>query len=191
MTAADLTLFLDFDGVLHPLWEPASFNNWTSERIHGPKAYVGPFFIHAPILVDLLTGYLPHIDIVISSSWARRRDLDTLRNLLPAEIAGRVIDAVHHRLQVKPGTLSRWSEIAWYREQHPNIGDRWLAIDDDNNGWPAHAVVHLAYCNRDLGDPASQAAVKHVLFLRLAIHPFSADAAANLDGSAEGDLTHD
>lgn len=138
MTAADLTLFLDFDGVLHPLWEPAPFNDWTLERIHGPKTYTGPFLIHAPILVELLTGYLPHIDIVISSNWAKRRDLNTLRNLLPAEIAGRVIDAVHHRLQVKPGTLSRWSEIEWYREQHPDISDRWLAIDDDNSGWPAH-----------------------------------------------------
>ncbi len=185
MTAADLTLFLDFDGVLHPLWEPAPFNDWTLEQIFGPKAYAGPFFVHAPILVDLLTGYLPHVDIVISSTWGRKRDLATLQGLLPAELAARVKDAVHHHLPALEaigqgkGLASRWAEIAWYREHvRPDIGDRWLAIDDDNSGWPSDATNHLAHCNRDLGDPTSQAAVEHALLLRRAIHPFANDVAA-------------
>lgn len=168
-TGASMTLFLDFDGVLHPLWEPAPYNDWTLERIHGAKAYGGPFFVHAPLLVELLADYLPRIDIVISSTWGRKRDLATLQALLPAELAVRVKDAVHHRLPpleaINEGhdLTSRWAEIAWYRQHvRPHLGDHWLAIDDDNSGWPAHAVAHLAHCNRDLGDPASQAAVKQV-----------------------------
>ncbi|QNN45474.1 hypothetical protein H9L17_09555 [Thermomonas brevis] len=166
----NLTLFLDFDGVLHPLWEPAPYNDWTLERIRGPKAYAGPFFVHAPILVELLTGYLSHIDIVISSTWGRKRDLATLQGLLPPPLAARVTDAVHHRLPLLgaigqgKGFISRWAEIAWYREHiRPSIGNRWVAIDDDDSGWPAHAAVHLAHCNRDLGDPVSQRVVKEAL----------------------------
>lgn len=171
MITADLTIFLDFDGVLHPLWEPAPYNDGTFEQIHGVKAYAGPFFIHAPILVELLTDYLPHIDIVISSTWGRKRDLVTLRRLLPAPLAERVTDAVHHRLppleaiDQGKGLTSRWAEIAWYREHvRPDIGNRWLAIDDDNSDWPSHAAAHLAHCNRNLGDAASQQAVKQALF---------------------------
>lgn len=172
MTAADLTLFLDFDGVLHPLWEPAPYNDWTLERIHGPKAYAGPFFIHAPILVELLADFLPRIDIVISSTWGRKRDLVTLQGLLPEPVAAQVKDAVHHHLPPPEaskrgqGLTSRWAEINWYRQHvRPDMGDRWLAIDDDKGGWPPEAAIHLAHCNRPLGDPASQLAVEDAFLL--------------------------
>ena len=160
---ADLTLFLDFDGVLHPLWEPL-------EQTRGAKAYAGPFFVHAPRLVELLTGYLPHIDIVISSTWGRRRDLATLQGLLPAPLAARVTDAIHHRLppleafDQRKGLTSRWAEIAWYREHvRPAIGDHWLAIDDNDSEWPTEAAKHLAHCARPLGDLDSQRVVAAAL----------------------------
>ncbi|WP_045737620.1 HAD domain-containing protein [Xanthomonas sp. MUS 060] len=185
MTTADLTVFLDFDGVLHPLWEPAPDSDCKGENIHGPNAYAGPFFVYAPILVELLASYLPHLDIVISSTWGHKRDLVTLKGLLPTELAARVKDAVHHHLPpleaINKGENinSRWTEIAWYRENvRPDIGARWLAIDNDNSGWPAYAAAHLAYCNHDLGDPLSRQAIEDALLLCRAIHPFAKDIAA-------------
>jgi hypothetical protein len=162
MTAADLTLFLDFDGVLHPLWEPPPYNDWTLEQLHGPKAYAGPFSIHAPVLVELLRPHLPHLDIVISSLWARHRDLPMLKALLPLELADRVSDAIFHHGPAS--RVSRWMDIAVYRRDiRPDIGDRWLAIDDDDWKWPVDQRQHLAHCNRPLDDPAAQKAVRDAL----------------------------
>lgn len=161
-----MILFLDFDGVLHPLWEPAPFNDWQLKRTFGPHPWQGPFFIHAPILVELLRPYLDQIEIVISSTWGRKRDLDTLRGLLPPELAARVTDAVHNRLPPLEDAhrghdlTSRWAEIAFYRElARPDIGDRWLAIDDDDLGWPDSERHHLAHCANDLGSAEAKAAV--------------------------------
>lgn len=132
MITADLTLFLDFDGVLHPLWSPAPYNDWTLERIHGPTPYTGPFFVYAPVLAELLTGYLPHIDLVIFSTWGEKYDVASLRKFSPAELSERVTDAVYHRLppmgrmdQGAEVCASRWNQIQWHREQvRPDIGDR-------------------------------------------------------------------
>lgn len=180
-----MIVFLDFDGVLHPLWAPAPFKDWTLERIHGPKPYGGPFFIHAPVLLEVLRPHLAEVDIVISSTWGRKRDLDTLRSLLPSEVAVRVVDAVHHHLPAledlprDQGLKSRWAEIAFYREHvRPSIGDRWVAIDDDDFGWPHDQRRHLAHCMRDLGNPDSQAAVESALLICRALHPFADDVGA-------------
>lgn len=189
-----LLLFLDFDGVLHPLWEPTPDNDSTLERIHGAKAYTGPFFVHAPLLAELLRPILPEIDIVISSTWGRKRDLATLQGLLPDELASRVKDAVHHHLPPLEAydkgkdLISRWAEIAWYREYvRPDIGSRWLAIDDDNSGWPPTAAKHLAHCNRDLGDTASQKAVIERIFQagKTSLREGAALSALSLDRSME------
>ncbi|MCR6686806.1 HAD domain-containing protein [Pseudoxanthomonas sp.] len=165
-----MILFLDFDGVLHPLWEPAPFNDWQLEQTFGPRPWPGPFFMHAPVLVELLGPYLDQVEIVISSTWGRKRDLATLRSLLPSELAARVTDAVHHQLppqqdiQRGDGLTSRWEEIAFYREHaRPDIGDRWLAIDDDDLGWPDGERHHLAHCARDLGCIEARAAVARAL----------------------------
>ncbi|MCR6687075.1 HAD domain-containing protein [Pseudoxanthomonas sp.] len=167
-----LVIFLDFDGVLHPLWEPAPFDDWQLERTFGPRPWPGPFFIHAPVLVELLGPYLDQIEIVISSTWGRKRDLDNLRGLLLPKLAARVTDAVHHHLppleDFRRGhdLTSRWAEIAWYRRKvRPHLGGRWLAIDDDELGWPEGERHHLAHCidSQGLGAPAAQAALREAL----------------------------
>ncbi|AKC88045.1 HAD domain-containing protein [Pseudoxanthomonas suwonensis] len=153
-----MIVFLDFDGVLHPSWE--------LDESGRHRAYAGPFFVHAPALAELLRPYLAGIEVVISSTWGRKRNLDTLRGLLPPELAARVTDAVHHRLppleDIHRGhdLASRWAEIAFYREHvRPDIRDRWLAIDDDDLGWPDGERHHLAHCVRDLGSAEARAAV--------------------------------
>jgi hypothetical protein len=91
-------LFLDFDGVLHPLWTPAPFNEWQLEVTFGPTPYAGPFFLHASALAAVLSPFLEHLEIGVSSTWGKGRTLDELRQLLPVPVADRVVDAVHHHL---------------------------------------------------------------------------------------------
>lgn len=163
MTTADpLLLFLDFDGVLHPLFVVDATTGYA-------KPYDGRTLLHAPLLVDILRPWLPQLEIVISSTWGRKRDLDALRALLPAELAERVSDAVHHHLLPPAlGTTtpitSRYDEIAWYLQHvRPDAGDRWFAIDDDGAGWPEDLIGHLAWCGQDLGNRHSQDAVRSAL----------------------------
>ena len=172
LSLAPMILFLDFDGVLHPLWEPAPFNDWQLERTFGPRPWPGPFFTHAPILLELIGPYLDKVEIVISSTWGRKRDLATLRSFLPSELAARVTDAVHHQLppleDIYRGhdLTSRWAEIAFYREHvRPDIGDRWLAIDDDDLGWPNDQRHHLVHCagSNGLQSVVEQPSVRQVL----------------------------
>ncbi|WP_430540106.1 HAD domain-containing protein [Pseudoxanthomonas mexicana] len=146
-------LFLDFDGVLHPLWTPPPFNDWQLEVTLGPTPYAGPFFVHASALTAVLSPLLEHLEIVVSSTWGKDRTLDELRGLLPAPVAARVIDAVHHHLPPTTKTRSRWEEISWYLQNvRPPQGSRWLALDDDDSGWPAAMRLQLVHCKRDLGD---------------------------------------
>lgn len=90
----------------------------------------------------------PHIDLVISSTWGEKYDLASLRKFLPAELSERVTDAVYHRLppmgrmdQRAEVCTSRWNQIQRHREQvRPDIGDCWLAIDDDDRCWPSREL---------------------------------------------------
>lgn len=146
-------LFLDFDGVLHPLWTPAPFNDWQLEVTFGPTPYAGPFFLHASALDSVLSPFLEHMEIVVSSTWGKDRTLEELRRLLPASIAARVVDAVHHHLPPTTETRSRLEEISWYLQNiRPHQGSLWLALDDDDSGWPEAMRLQLVHCERDLGD---------------------------------------
>lgn len=165
MTATvPMLLFLDFDGVLHPLFVVDAETGYS-------RPYDGRMLLHAPLLADILCPWLPQLEIVISSTWGRKRDLDTLRALLPAELAEKVSDAVHHHLPAPDATntiTSRYAEIAWYlKHMRPDAGDRWFAIDDDGRGWPDALIEHLVWCDQDLGDSRSQHAVRNALSLRL------------------------
>ena len=62
----ELLFFLDFDGVLHPLFD-------VSEDGRTATVYPGPYFELAPQLASILSPYLHAIEIVISSSWGRAR----------------------------------------------------------------------------------------------------------------------
>lgn len=146
-------LFLDFDGVLHPLWTPAPFNDWQLEVTFGPTPYAGPFFLHASALAAILSPFLEHLEIVVSSTWGKGRTLEELRQLLPVAVANRVVDAVYHHLPPTTKTRSRWEEISWYLQNVRSYqGRNWLAIDDDAAGWPEAMRPQLVHCERDLGD---------------------------------------
>lgn len=157
-------IFLDFDGVLHPLWSPAPFNDWQLEATFGPTPYAGPFFVHAAALVEILSPYLEELEVVVSSTWGRERSIEDLQALLPAPLAARVLDAVHHHLPPTKQPRSRWGEISWYLENvRPDHADRWLAVDDDDRGWPGDQGHHLVLCRRDLGDPSTRGQLQAAL----------------------------
>ena len=161
-----MILFLDFDGVLHPTWE-------SSPREGYWIPYRGPMFVRAHVLAEILRPYRDRINIVISSTWGASRSLDELKALLPAEVAGRVIDAVHHQLPpledfTRGNEIDcRYAEISYYLNATSFAGD-WVALDDDDDGWPSEQRNHLVHADRDLGEITIQHRLRHALAARLA-----------------------
>ncbi len=151
--ASHLLLFLDFDGVLHPLAEP------TGEGRGRP--YTGPTLVYAPVLAELLAPWIARIDIVIASTWAKSRSLDEIRTLLPESLRARVIGAVWEAPM--PELASRFEAIRdWLA--HVGYDDRsWIALDDDARGWPEDPRSHLVWCRAPLIDTSVQTELRHRL----------------------------
>jgi hypothetical protein len=104
-------LFVDFDGVLHPL-------NCEQEEL----------FTCVPLLEAVLRDF-PEVRVVVSSSWREVRSLRELRGFFSADVAERIVDKTPS-LPWREGRPFREAECAaWIAAHAP--GARWLALDDD------------------------------------------------------------
>lgn len=121
----------------------------------------------APLLVDVLMSH-PTVRIVLSTSWARELRFDRARDYLPEALRRRVIGATWH------SGMGRHSE-GWLRNEGPTWWDqstryeqihryvqraaltRWLAIDDQPEGWSEADRRHLiqTHSQTGLSDPAA------------------------------------
>lgn len=111
------TLFLDFDGVLHP------------EFCHESK-----HFSCLPVFEQVLRQ-VPDCDVVITSTWRLQMPLDSLRARFSPDVASRVIDVTPERGQLEdvPGPLlgfEREAECHAWLHANGRVALPWLAIDD-------------------------------------------------------------
>lgn len=143
------TLFLDFDGVLHP---DAVY------RVGGKillRAEGVSLFEWAPVLEECLIPY-PDLKIVLSTSWVRVLGFDIARGWLPEELQLRVVGATWHRHGPRGWEyLSRFEQIHRNVERHQHA--RWLAIDDSGEGWAHKHRDNLVLTDSVLGLGASVA----------------------------------
>jgi hypothetical protein len=126
-------LYLDFDGVLHPedVW-----------RRPGWGAYVATppghrLFEHAGLLAEVLAPY-PDLRVVLSTSWVRvYNSVSKVARRLPDSLRARVVGATWHRemhadlFQSMPRGVQVWGDVG------RRLPEAWLALDDDEAGWPA------------------------------------------------------
>jgi hypothetical protein len=142
------TLFLDFDGVLHP--------DAVYLSRQGPTLQAeGALFIWAPILANILDDF-PMISLVLSTSWVRHLGYKRVLGYLPLELRERVIGATWHSSMAK-GWLdenqwdgkTRYDQICRYAARSQLT--HWIALDDDVQGWAESSAQHLIACAPDLG----------------------------------------
>lgn len=107
-------LFLDFDGVMHAVGEPAFNENF--QLLSNPS-----LFCWRPILEEIL---YPHtgVRIIVSSDWRRLFDDDNLARLLGPALGPRFLGAVETFKE------SRAAEIL--AEATRRRLNNWLALDD-------------------------------------------------------------
>lgn len=118
-------LFLDFDGVLHPIT--------TKPGQSLPFEWV-------PELTELLSE-APDVAIAVHSSWAERFPLDELRDFL-GPLGHRLVGAAH--------SGPKASSILLFLRSKPEVKD-WLVIDDEAGEFPRDFPGQVVICDRALG----------------------------------------
>lgn len=130
------TLFLDYDAVLHgdEVYRVSKYG----VVLRGP----GTLFEHAPALEVALARF-PSLRIVLSTSWVAAFGYRRARARLPPQLAARVVGSTYHSHAAADWHLqTRYYQILTYVERH-GLGTRWLAVDDDIDGWPESHIRHV------------------------------------------------
>lgn len=156
-----MILFLDFDGVLHPARAVMGQ--------HGPELDGdGSLFMWAEPLAELLAER-PHVQIVLSTSWARHLPFEQVRDFLPVALRRRVVCSTWHRIQTDPAfshglPYSYWQGATRYQQvmRWVNIHRlrRWVAVDDDASGWDEADRARLVWTHAETGLSAPSSRVR-------------------------------
>ena len=158
------TLFLDYDGVLH------------ADDVYRSKSGIalksgGTLFEHAAILAEAIEPH-PNVEIVLSTSWVRELGFERAKKYLPPSLQSRVTGATYHSsFELDDGLvpqtpwvlLNRYEQIERHVMKHRIT--EWIAVDNDNEGWPEKLEHHLVHTDDDLGlgDLAAQQRLMLVL----------------------------
>lgn len=132
--------YLDYDGCVQHC------NVRWSEKggffLEAPARY--RLFQHVGLLEELLAPH-PSVRLVLSTSWAQRLGLKEAASYLPESLQVRVIGATYEFAE--PGDffayLSRGEQVVLdAQRRRPSA---WLALDDDQVGWPKWAEKHVLF----------------------------------------------
>lgn len=144
-------LFLDFDGVLHPLGlqvTPGVLRNGK------PVARAVPvdLFCWVGLLAELLQAH-PDVALVVHSNWRLTRSEEELARCL-APLQARVKGATS-------ATLSKHASVQEWLERHPEV-EGYLILDDMPGEFLQSGCPQFVPCHSRLGvsEPRVQAAVR-------------------------------
>lgn len=121
-----VVLFLDFDGVFHPL-------------INAPL-----FFQDLPAFEKIIRDNMSNFNfkIVISSTWRNRKSMSDLKSIFSPDIALLVNDITPNL--GKTGDGHRYQEALHWLAIN-DMSAHWIALDDDNYAWDN--VSNLVWCH--------------------------------------------
>jgi len=105
-----MILFLDFDGVLHPM-----------NRATG-------VFSLLPHFEQVMRDY-PGVDIVVSSTWREAYSIDELRSIFSEDFRGRLVDVTPIVASTGKPHMREIEILSWLRETGREY-EAWLALDD-------------------------------------------------------------
>lgn len=92
------------------------------------------------------------VEIVLRTSWTARLPLNQVLSLLPAELSSRVVGMTW---PIATGRLDRTQNVSRYEviREHVewNALVNWVALDDNDDGWPHEERHHLVLCDPEFG----------------------------------------
>ena len=126
----EIPLFLDIDGVLHPVGTHPT--GWLSCK---------------DTFEQWVRKY-PGVQLVISSSWRRLYPLKVIQSHFSEDVGVRIIGVTPRITDARPQRRHR-EILAWLaKNRPPNAG--WLALDDSENEYPAQCP-QLVPCVSTIG----------------------------------------
>jgi hypothetical protein len=140
-------IFLDFDGVLHPA-DYLRFIEVDGELVFGSDAR----FCWAGVLWDLIKDH--DCGLVIHSSWRTSFALADIKDMLPPELASRVLGVT--------GGGARFRSIEAYVEAHRLR--EYLILDDEPEEFPLDLDA-LVVCHPERGIDSPEAKERVIQFL--------------------------
>lgn len=120
-----MILFLDFDGVLHPLPDPQRPAQQLFNRLE---------------LLEQVLRDVPDVEVVISSSWRELHPLEEIRTFFSQDLRHRIVDVTPVRIAESeaPAEVQEFVRqcecLAWLRRSR-RTQVRWLALDDVASLW--------------------------------------------------------
>ncbi len=121
-----MILFLDFDGVTHPVFQKRELSDDENQ-----------LFSYLPRLEGVLRDF-PNIKIVIASSWRENRPWKNIIGIFSPDISARIIGATPI-LKVKEPPYPkhpRYEEILSFLSRNNFATAQWVALDDDPGIYP-------------------------------------------------------
>lgn len=153
-------IYCDYDGVLHD--DSVYSTRQMGIHIRTPGRTL---FEWMPTLEALLAPH-PDVKIVLSTSWVRVKSFEFAKRQLSPNLQSRVIGATYHRREMRryefDNTPRGVQILADVRRRKPKF---WLAIDNDDVGWPTEYRNHLIKTedHRGLSDPLVQTSISGML----------------------------
>ena len=152
-----VVLYLDFDGVLHH-----DEVYWSRKQGIHLRAPGHRLFEWAEILEEILAQY-SEVSIVLATSWVRVKSYEFAKKQLSPTLRSKVIGATFHRREMNKFVFEKTARgeqiYADVKRRQPTA---WLAIDNDDVGWPSHCRSNLIKTDDALGlsDPNVQAEIR-------------------------------
>jgi len=152
-----VVLYLDFDGVLHH--DEVYWSHKQGIHIRAPGRRL---FEWAEILEEILAPY-SEVSIVLATSWVRVKSYEFAKKQLSPTLRNMVIGATFHRREMNKFVFentARGEQI--YADVKRRQPTAWLAVDNDDVGWPSHCRSNLIKTDDELGlsDPNIQVEIR-------------------------------
>lgn len=168
--SADVVLYLDLDGVVQH--EAVLFHPRRGIYMSPVEARGRTLFEWAPILVGILAPY-PLVKLVLSSSWCVRPGYGKTMKRMPEDLRHRFIGGTYHQrvhgidIWTRDSFLHTPRGVQVVADVERRKPRQWLALDDDADNWPAHALPNLIRCEGKTG--LSDECVQRELTTRLQV----------------------
>lgn len=152
-------LYLGFDGCLHP--KNVRLVDGRHMFLDAPPQYT--MFQHVALLEQLLEPH-PAVRIVLSTRWVLTVGARRAAKELPTGLRARVIGTtVPPNPPTDFGARPKGVQVTEdFQRRNPPA---WLAIDDEQEGWPAWALPHVVFTDpiEGISPPLVQAAIARQL----------------------------
>lgn len=161
------TLFLDFDGVLHPhaaYHVPGRGIILQTDELPDEMSGVRLFgFVHH---LEAILADIEDVQIVLSTSWVPMVGYRRTLSRLPDAIRQRVVGSTFHSTKTPDWWhQTRYQQIRQHVGFNRMVETEWVALDDDVRGWPAHRLGQLVRCDEvtGLSDSTTRSALRDAL----------------------------